>query len=266
MSVSQRTSPRIATVSPRPSRGLRVGAPAGPSAVLGVVAILAWGPCLNVLVSQARAAESTIEVDDDGDLARKADIMLSPRWKRAIAEFGGWLSTQTIYPAADVRRIKAQFNDRVAAMSSYDLEYLLDSITAKLALLDTPEARDAKAWLGEYLSAMSDARRAEELRRIPNLLDMNAAQLWQEILRIEQMRTTLQQRQQGFDARQAVLADRATANRQATAKASQTAAARARSAPAHSPYRQGGGSAPFSDVQRRPPLIGIGMFGGFLPF
>lgn len=214
----------------------------------------------------ANAAEPAIQADDDdGDLARKADIMFSPRWQRAIAEFGGWLAAQTIYTPTEVRRIKSQFNNRVAAMSSYELEYLLDSLSAKLELLDTPEAREAKTWVGEYLFAMSDARRAEALRTIPNLLDMNAAQLWQEIQRVDRLRATLQQRQQGVDARQDVLAERAAAGRQATAAASQAAAARARSAPAHSPYRQGGGSAPFSDVQRRPPLF-IGLFGGLMGF
>lgn len=228
-----------------------------------VVVILACSTCLVGLGGVARALEQAFGADDHGDLARKADIMLGPRWQRAIAEFGGWLTTQTIYPPAEVRRIKSQFNDRVATMSSYELEYLLDSLGAKLELLDTAEARDAKAWLGEYLFAMSDARRADELRKIPNLLDMNAAQLWQEIQRIDRLRATLQQRQQSVESRQEVLADRAAANRQATAAAAQAAAARMRSAPAHSPYRQGGGSPPFSDVQRQPPLLGIGMIGGF---
>lgn len=213
-----------------------------------------------------RAGEPMLVADEgDGDLARKADIMHGAAWQRAVAEFGGWLATQTVYPPSDVRRIKLQFNERVAAMSSYEIEYLLDSLSAKLELLDTPEARDAKAWLGEYLFAMSDARRAAELRTIPNLLDMNAAQLWQEIQRIDRLRATLQQRQQNVDARQEVLAERAAAKRSATAAAAQAAAARLRSAPAHSPYRQGGGSPPFSDVQRRPPLI-IGMFGGLIGF
>jgi hypothetical protein len=236
------------------------------SAALGVVVLACWSG-LHGHDGVARAVEPTITAGgDDGDLARKADIMHGARWQRTIAEFGGWLTTQTIYTPVEVRRIKNQFNDRVAAMSSYELEYLLDSISGKLELLDTAEARDAKAWLGEYLSAMSDARRAEELRKIPNLLDMNAAQLWQEIQRIDRMRATLQQRQQGFEERRGVLVERASASRQATAAASQAAAARARSAPAHSPYRQGGGSPPFSDVQRQPPLIGIGMFGGFFGF
>ena len=223
--------------------------------------------CWAGTVAAARGADPMVAADeDDGDLARKADIMHGPRWQRAIAEFGGWLTTQTIYSPAEVRQIKRQFNARVAGMSSYELEYLLESISAKMDLLDTAEARDAKAWLGEYLAAMSDARRAEELRSIPNLLDMNAAQLWQEIQRIDRLRATLQQRQENAEARQAVLAERATANRQATTAASQAAAARARAAPAHSPYRQGGGSPPFSDVQRQQPLIPIGILGGFIPF
>jgi len=217
-------------------------------------------------VAAETAVASVIHADDhDGDLARKADLMHSVQWQRAVAEFGAWLKVQTVYPPATVRRIKNEFNDRVAAMSSYELQDLLDTISSKLQVLDTPEARDAKTWLGEYLFAMSDRRRAAELRKLPNLLDLNAAQLWQEIQRIDQKRATLQQRQQGVEARQGVLAERVAAGRQATAAASQAAAARARSAPAHSPYRQGGGSPPFSDTQPRAPLIS-GLFGGLIFF
>lgn len=258
----QDTRRRAAGLSGRRPLAIRAFA-ARPFVVIGIATLLT---CWLGHVTTARTAEPLIMADeDDGDLARKSDIMHGRRWQRAVAEFGGWLSSQTIYSPTEVRRIKSQFNDRVAAMSSYDIEYLLDSLSAKLELLDTAEARDAKAWLGEYLFAMSDARRAAELRKIPNLLDMNAAQLWQEIQRIDRLRATLQQRQRGSDARQEVLAARAAAGRQATAAASQAAAARARSAPAHSPYRQGGGAAPFSDVQRRPPLV-INAFGGFLGF
>jgi hypothetical protein len=200
----------------------------------------------------------------DCDLVRKADIMHGSQWQRAVAELGGWLSTQTVYTPAEVRRIKVRFNEQVAAMSSYELEYLLDSIDQKIRLLDTPEARDAKAWLGEYLSAMSDARRARELRNVPNLLEMDAAQLWQEIQRIDRKRAALQQRQQGVVARQGVLADRAAAGRQSSAEAARAASNRLRSAPAHSPYRKGGGSAPFSDVQPRRMSIGVGPLGAFI--
>ncbi len=219
---------------------------------------------------RAWAAEPATEIpvsmamEDDGEFARKADIMHGPRWQEAITELGNWLTTQVIYPPAEVQRIKVRFNERVAAMSSYELEYLIDSISRKLDLLKTPEARDAKAWLGEYLSAMSDARRAQELRNIPNVLEMNAAQLWEEIQRIDRKRAALQNRQRGFETQRGTQVDRATANRQASAAAAQAAAARVCSAPAHSPYRQGGGSPPFSDVPPRRMSIGVGPMGAMI--
>lgn len=235
------------------------------SVLLLVGIVTASGLCLPTPEGGAHAAESTFG-DDDGDLARKADIMHGPQWQRAVAELGAWLATQTVYTPSEVRRIKMQFNDRVDGMTSYELEYLLDSLSAKLKLLDTPEARDAKAWLGEYLSAMSDGRRAQALREVPNLLDMNAAQLWQEIQRIDTKRATLRQRQEGVAARQGVMADRAAAARQATSSASREAAARARTAPAHSPYRSGGGSPPFSDIAPRRATINVGPFGACVSF
>lgn len=198
------------------------------------------------------------------DLVRKADIMHGVQWQRAIAEFGGWLTTQTVYPPAEVRRIKVRFNEQVAAMSSYEIEYLLDSVEQKMRLLDTPEARDAKAWLGEYLSAMSDARRAQELRNVPNVLDMTAAQLWEEILRIDRKRGALQQRQQGVAARQNVLVDRAAASRQASADAARATAERLRAAPIQAPASQGGGKPPFSDSPQRRMSIGVGPMGAFI--
>ena len=182
--------------------------------------------CLVLVMAGAAAAARG---DGDCDLARKADIMHGPQWQRAVAELGDWLSTQTVYTPAEVQRIKVRFNERVAGMSSYELEYLIDSIDGKMRLLGTPQARDAKAWLGEYLSAMSDARRAAELSKVPDLLDMNAAQLWEEIQRIDRKRASLQQRQQGVAARQESLAESARANRQASAQAAAATAARLRS-------------------------------------
>ena len=90
-------------------------------------AVVTLACCLG-LVDQpgtARVVAATIDADGCGDLARKAEIMFSPRWQQAVAEFGGWLGTQTVYPPAEVRRIKNQFNDRVAGMSSYELGHRL---------------------------------------------------------------------------------------------------------------------------------------------
>ena len=231
-------------------------------------AIAAWlcmavmaGPLPLVTAAASEASGQTFDDGDDGDFARKHDLLSSPDWQRAVAELAGWLLVQRVYPPAEVRRIKARFNDRVASMSSYELEYLLDSIAVKMRLLETPQAADAKAWLGEYLSAMTDARRAREMRDIPNILEMSADDLWREILRIDALRAQVQTRQRGVDSKQSVLAERAAAGRASTAAASQAAASRARSAPSHSPYRAGPGKTPFADYQpRRMQIVVGGMF------
>jgi len=231
-------------------------------------AIAAWlcmavtaGPLPFVTAAAAETSGHTYDDGDDGDFARKHDLLSSPDWQRAVAELAGWLRVQTVYPPAEVRRIKARFNDRVASMSSYELEYLLDSIAAKMRLLETPKAADAKAWLGEYLSAMTDARRAREMRDIPNILEMSADDLWREILRIDALKAQMQARQRGVDSKQSVLTERAAAGRASTAAASRAAASRARSAPSHSPYRAGPGKAPFADYQpRRLQIVVGGMF------
>ncbi|MFM7208070.1 MAG: hypothetical protein ACKO4T_15520 [Planctomycetaceae bacterium] len=217
----------------------------------------------------ARPAAAAPADDDDGDLARKAEIMNSPRWRRAIFELGEWLSTQQLYSPQEVQNIKVDFNRRVAAMSSYELDYLLDDLDAKFKIIDTPEARDAKQWLGQYLSVMSDSKRAEVLKDVPNVVQMSSAQLQQEITKIEQMKSGLQQRQAAFDQGRQQLVDRAQAARQATAAASNAAARAQGGGVSYSPYRsqgQGGGKPPFSDAKGSGMSVGVGPWGAYVNF
>jgi hypothetical protein len=254
----------MSSVTKRAGRAILQRQPAVSRVGLGLVlaAVLA-GATAGRTAEPDPAAVATVATDDD--LARKAELMSGDRWQRAVFEFGQWLTTQTIYTPQEVNRIKVDFNDRVMAMSSFELEYLLDDLDVKLAILATPQAQDAKAWLGEYLAAMSDQRRAQELRQVPNRAEMTAAELQREIERISRQRAGLQQRQQSFDQRREVLADKAATNRQQSAAAAAAAQARSR-APAYSPYRGGnaGGSPPFSDVRRSGPSIGVGPFGAFI--
>lgn len=211
------------------------------------------------------------EAGSAGDLARKAEIMSGPRWRRAIFELGEWLSSQQIYTPQEVNRIKADFNRRVAGMSSYELEYLLDDLDAKFKVMETPEARDAKAWLGQYLAVMSDQRRAEALRGVPDVVTMSASQLQQEINRIEQKRVSLQQRQQAFDQTREMRVQLAEDNRRQTASAAAAAMAQTRSSASFSPYSGGGGGGaggkpPFSDVKGSGMSIGAGPFGAYVSF
>lgn len=204
------------------------------------------------------AGGSSADPDDAADIARKAEIMNSPEWRRAIFELGEWLSSTKIYTPEQVRRIKVDFNRRVAGMSSYELEYLLEDLEKKFKVLDTPEALDVRAWVGQYLSAMSDERRAQELKDVPNVVTMSAGQLQTEITTIENKRSSLRQRQADFEQGRNLLVQRADEARRETAAASAAGLAEARAS--FSPYRnQGPGKTPFSDVRTG---ADAGIFGG----
>jgi len=212
------------------------------------------------------AATPAADADaDDGDMSRKATIMNSPRWRRAIFELGEWLSSQEIYSPQEVRTIKADFNRRVAKMSASDLEYLLDDLDAKFKILDTAEARDARAWVGQYLSVLSDHQRAKVLKEVPDVVKMTAAQLQQEILRIEQARASLQRQQAAFDGGRQQLVQQAQAARQLTAQASVAAMRSSGGGASYSPYRGGGGgSPPFANTGGSGMTLTSGPFGAFV--
>ena len=207
------------------------------------------------------------KASDESDLARKAEIMNSARWRRAIFELGEWLSNQPLYPAKQVARIKSDFNGRVAKMSSYEVEYLLDDLDAKFKVLDTPEAQEARAWVGQYMSVMSDRKREELLKDVPNVVTMSAGQLSQELEKIEQKRAQLQQQHAAFDQSRGQLVDQAQLSRQQTAQA----AAMGRNqgsgggGGAYSPYgNQGGGKPPFADSHGSGMTLTSGPFGAYV--
>jgi hypothetical protein len=208
--------------------------------------------------ASALGAPNTGDQEKD-DLVRKSEIMNSPRWRRAVFELGEWLSSQVIYTPEQVNRIKVDFNRRVAKMSSYELEYTLDDLDEKFKVIDTPEARDVRAWVGQYLSVLSDQKRAEVLRDVPNVVTMSAGQLQQELAILQQQRAAGQQRQADFSRGRDTMVQMAESSRAETAKASAAAMAQARAS--FSPYRSGGsGKTPFSDAQTGATTRGI--FGG----
>ena len=198
------------------------------------------------------------------DAARKAELLASSRWRRAMFEFNAWLDAQPVYTPAQVRLIRKELADRVATMSSFDLEYLLETIDAKVKVLDTPEARDARSWLGRYLSVMSDAKRAAVLRDVPDILDMSTTELEAAITRVEAKRKEVaQQRQSAIAGRQQIGGFLAAArDGEAVERARQ---AELRSGPVFSPYRGPPvGDAPFADAYDSPTVVGVGPWGTFL--
>ena len=150
--------------------------------------------------SQPAAGKAPVNsAADKSDAEKKAEILNSAQWRRAMFEFKEWLSAQQLYTPQQVEQLKARFNERVARMTASELGFLLSDMEAKFQILESPQAREAREWMGQYLSVMSDRMRAQVLKDMPDPATMTAAQLSQEIMRIEEKRATIEQQQAAFD-------------------------------------------------------------------
>ncbi len=180
-------------------------------------------------------------------------------------EFNAWLDVQPVYTPEQVRRIRRELADRVASMSSFELEYLLETMDAKLAVLESPAARDARGWLGQYLAVMSDAKRAAVLGELPDVLDMSAAEIEAAVKRVEAKRAEVERRrQEAVSSRETFGQFQRTSTAAVAAERARLSAVRS-GTPAFSPYR---GSpvepAPFADAYDSPTIVGVGPWGTYL--
>lgn len=199
---------------------------------------------------------------ESNDRARKAEILASERWRRAMFEFREWLETQPVYSPARVLRIRADLDRRVSAMSSWEVEYLLETLDTKLQILESPRATEAREWLAGYLGVMTDRRREELLADVPNVLDLTAAELTVRLQEVEAARLAIEAH-----------ADRSLRTRRATealvkrgrdadlALRGQLKKVR-RGTAAFSPYRpQPVEEPPFSNSVAGPPALIVGPWG-----
>jgi hypothetical protein len=177
----------------------------------------------------------TVAAENSSDAALRRQILESPAWRRAMFEVNEWLLAQRVYTPQQVEEMRAQFRERVDEMSGADLKLLLGDLETKLAILDTPQAREAKAWMGEYVAVLAERRRAEVLRDLPNLATLTSSQLHAELVRIQQKRDTLDNRQRGAGRNQNQRVNTATRSQQQNQR--QLEQARSNRPAAFSPYR-----------------------------
>ncbi|MFN9367330.1 MAG: hypothetical protein ACK6CT_00980 [Planctomycetia bacterium] len=207
------------------------------------------------------AAASARPQPDAEERQRKARLLAGGRWRRAVFEFDEWLATQPVYTPAEVRRIKADLAARVAEMSSYEIEYLLDALEAKLTILDSSRAREARDWLGRYLAVMAAWRRADLLEHVPNLLDMTAGELSAAVEAVEAKRRAVEQMARASQRSRRELAAFTAAERDREAAARAALGRIRRGDVAFSPYRgQPVGELPFAGAYDSPTVVGTGAW------
>jgi hypothetical protein len=212
------------------------------------------GATLLIVLSWCHAARAQQEAA--GEAERKAAILNSECWRRAVFERDQWLRTQTVFPPDQVEQVQQEFAARVEAMSGDELQQVLADLETKMRLLDTPEAREIRAWFGQYMAVLAERRRADILKEIPNLATMTPAQANEMLMKIQRKRSA----QAGFDrGRQAKVAAQKQANR-----AAQQARAAAAARPVYrSPYRPAQSNRrPFDDVPSPSRRLSVDPSGG----
>lgn len=133
---------------------------------------------------------------DPDDYARKQELLNSDRARQLRLSFDDWLSVQKIYKPEQIPGLKARFREKIAAMSSREFADFLDQMEAKLAILHSDQAAEARDWLGHFVSAKVVFSEAD-LKQM-DLVTMTPSQIRQALQRVDQKRSGRRQSSQAF--------------------------------------------------------------------
>jgi hypothetical protein len=191
--------------------------------------------------------------------ARQA-ILQSEDWRRTQRMLDEWLSVQQIYTPQEIAAIKADNSSRTARMSPKELQDWMKELQARLTVLNSPEAAEARDWFAQHLAVVRNPD--EQRRRMrPDVANMSAAEIRQELQQFQQRRAETQQSQAAFSqARQMQVQnarDVQTSRQQAIGNAQN------RSAATHREFRSPYAPNPIPTVipERPPPFYDVSPWG-----
>jgi hypothetical protein len=134
----------------------------------------------------------------DSQQAERRQIFESERWRETNRILNEWLSVQTVYTDDEVANLKVELNARTARMSPRELEAFLEEMEGRLEVLMSPEAEDARQWLARLFAVARDPEQRVGRRR-PDVMNMTASEIREELNWLEQHRESRQQAQATFD-------------------------------------------------------------------
>lgn len=126
--------------------------------------------------------------------AARDRILQSEKWRHAQRAWDEWLSVQQIYTSDEIAAMREEMSARVAEMSPHELENFMKDMDGRLEVLLSPEAKEARQWLGQFRSAVRDPE-AILGRPLPDVANMSASQIREEIQWLQQHREARQQAQ-----------------------------------------------------------------------
>ncbi len=199
-----------------------------PRALIRVgLALTAW-----LVVGQALAQQPSAKTRSTASLS-KEDILTSPEWQEAESAYARWLRQQNLYSEEQIAAFHKEWRASVEQMSAEELAGMFNDMQVKLQILLSPEARDANAYVGQYM-AVAAQKKVDEMRsRAPNLVDASPEELEQRLQDFQSRRGARRAAQSQFDrtrqqqvdqqlaANRAAVQNRAAADRQRMSRAPQ---------------------------------------------
>lgn len=233
--------------------------------IAGVLCIAITG-ALTAAAQQAapKAPAARTAAAPASEAAKRAEILNSQRWQRAMFGINEWLTAQPFYDKKEVERIKADTDAKIAKASANELNLMLDDMEARLQILSTQTAQDSLAWVARDLAQYAPKKREELLKKLPHYGTMNAAQLSVAVMRIQEKKASLA-KEQAFYSQPSGPIKNPWANSGTAAQQAYIADHSPSVAESFSPYRTQSSSArPFQDVHPGPNMtMYVGAYGGF---
>ncbi|HEV3003798.1 MAG TPA: hypothetical protein VGX78_05025 [Pirellulales bacterium] len=168
----------------------------GASQRIGLTRILAWltlAVCLAGGWSAASEPETTRDEEKSGDAAARDEILQSPEWNETMRAWNHWLAVQKIYDKQQVKKMKQQLDDKVKGLSADELADFHNDLRAKIHVLMSAEALDARHWLSETLAVASQKYAKKVRAGLPDVANLSAQELQDELDRFEERRSQTQQ-------------------------------------------------------------------------
>lgn len=133
------------------------------------------------------------------DVSTREGILQSSRWRQAQRQFNEWLSVQKIYTPAQAAQLRRNLELKIASMSAAELGDFLAEMEDKLQVLLSPEASDARSWMG----FLSDRAQKELIQRKTgggaSFASMTATQMREALQSFRMQRQSRAESQQAFN-------------------------------------------------------------------
>jgi len=122
--------------------------------------VLAISSAAPTCLAQTQQIAKDEESRKQEEIALK-QILASDRWGEAMQQFDEWLSLQTVYDEREINALKSELRNRVATMNPTELQNFLEEIEARLAILLSPAATEARRWVAPLTDQAVQRMRAK---------------------------------------------------------------------------------------------------------